>query len=168
VNTPTAKQRTLTLATGLFLLLWAVYLVVYSGIFLVIDEQHILAVAESIARRGAVDANAVRFAPHILPASGSLGLNGDYFTVYGPATSYLAAPLVRLAWALPQMGAAQASLLLPPLLTALTAVLVFLYACALSPCPTPSGCIRSLCQLWPCSGRHGPCCDTVIGTTSPR
>ncbi len=120
-------RPTWQLALGLLVLLWAVYLLVYSGTFLVIDEQHIFAVAESIALRGAVDANQVRFAPDILPASGSFGLNGDYFTVYGPATSYLAAPLVRLAWALPQMGAAQASLLLPPLLTTLTAVLVFLY-----------------------------------------
>ena len=128
MSIPTAKRPvTFNLAVGIFVLLWAVYLLVYSGNFLVIDEQHIFAVAESMALRGAVDANQVRFAPHILPASGSLGPDGNYYTVYGPAVSYLAAPLVLLARALPHVGAAQLGLLLNPLLTALTAVLVLLY-----------------------------------------
>ncbi|MBU1879009.1 MAG: glycosyltransferase family 39 protein, partial [Chloroflexi bacterium] len=127
MDTPISKRQKLALVTGIFLLLWAVYLLVYSGTLLVIDEQHIFAVAESVALHGTVDANQVRFAPHILPASGKFGLNGDYHTTHGSAISFLAAPMVLLARMLPHVGAVQASLLLNPLFTALTAVLVFCY-----------------------------------------
>ncbi len=120
-------RPTWPVAASLFVLLWAVYLLVYSGTLLVIDEQHIFAVGESLAVRGAVDANQVRFAPHILPASGKFGVNGDYHTTHGSALSFLIAPLVLLARRLPQVGAVQASMLLNPLITALTAVLVMFY-----------------------------------------
>jgi hypothetical protein len=112
---------------SLFVLLWAVYLLAYSGTMLVIDEQHIFAVGESLAVRGTVDANQVRFAPHILPASGKLGVNGDYHTVHGSAFSFLIAPMVLLARNLPHVGAVQASMLLNSLITALTAVFVLFY-----------------------------------------
>ncbi len=108
-----------------FLCLFAVYMIGYSGVLRSGDAESMLAVTESLVKRGAVDTPQMWWS--IPVGTGRLGPDGRFYSKYGLGLSLLAAPLYWLALVVPRLGLVQTVLLLNPLLTALTAAVVCLY-----------------------------------------
>jgi hypothetical protein len=113
-----------TVAAALFLLLLSVYLLTYSGALHSSDGQAMFSVAESLVRRGDYDINQIRW---MGLQQGTYGPDGDLYCRKGLGTSLLAIPLTWLGLVMPLWGVVQTTMLLNPLLTALTGTLVFLY-----------------------------------------
>jgi len=127
----TDGTRTTAIAFCLFVCLFACYMLAYSGQLHTIDEVVRFAVTESIARRAQFDINQIAWSQWALsPATrqGSFGLQGDVFSKKGIALSLLAVPLYWVALMTPQVGLVQTTMILNPLITALTGVVVFFYA----------------------------------------
>jgi hypothetical protein len=103
----------------------------YSGQLHTIDEVVRFAVTESIARRAQFDINQIAWSQWALsPATrqGSFGLQGDVFSKKGIALSLLVMPLYWTALMTPKVGLVQTAMIFNPLVTALTGVVIFLYA----------------------------------------
>jgi len=113
-----------TVAVALFLLLLSVYLLSYSGALHSSDGQAMFSVAESLVRREDYDINQIRW---MGLQQGTFGPDGDLYCRKGLGTSLLALPLTWLGLFVPLWGVVQTTMLLNPLLTALTGTLVFLY-----------------------------------------
>lgn len=113
-----------TIAVALFLLLLSVYLLTYSGALHSSDGQAMFSVAESLVRRGGYDINQIRW---MGLQQGTFGPDGNLYCRKGLGTSLLALPLTWLGLVVPLWGVVQTTMLLNPLLTALTGTLVFLY-----------------------------------------
>lgn len=111
------------LAIGLFLL--SAYLLTYSGQFHSSDGQAMFAVTESIVRRGDYDINQLLWMGQ---QQGTYGLDGELYCRKGIATSLLSLPLAWLGLVVPFWGMVQTTLLFNAVVTALTGVLVYLYA----------------------------------------
>jgi hypothetical protein len=111
-----------SIAFLIFGFLLAAYLFTYTGVIQSSDGLAMFATTESIARRGAIDANQVLWMD---VQQGSYGPDGNLYSRKGLGMPLLALPLVWLAkhWRL--AGLVQAALLLNPLLTAWTAGLIF-------------------------------------------
>ncbi|MFN8474200.1 MAG: hypothetical protein U0822_18550 [Anaerolineae bacterium] len=109
---------------ALFAAVLAAYFVVYSRrVDMPADEGHMLAVTESLVKFGrfSVDhADNFQYIPEI-----ALGRDGARYTKYGIGQSLAAAPLYALALVVPWLGLIDTVLLLNPLVTALTAVVLF-------------------------------------------
>jgi hypothetical protein len=101
-------------AAALFSLLLSVYLLCYSGTFSADDEQHLAAAAQTLALTGRLDA---------LPVLGNPRLQGHYYDV-DPALPAIGALVYKLAAGTP-FGAVQALYFINPIVTALTAVVIF-------------------------------------------
>jgi hypothetical protein len=112
-----------TVAVALFLLFLSVYLLTYSGALHSSDGQAMFSVAESLVRRGGYDINQIRW---MGLQQGTFGPDGDLYCRKGLGTSLLALPLTWLGLVVPLWGVVQTTMLLNPLLTALTGTLILL------------------------------------------
>lgn len=119
-------QQTAALAVCLFALLFALYLLTYSGVLHSVDEISRFAVTENLVKNGRYDANS--FLAIYFGLWGSLPLEGGImYSKYGLADSVLPMPLYWLALQLGNVGLVQATILFNALVTPLTAVLILLF-----------------------------------------
>ena len=109
-----SSRRTLAIALCLFVLLFAMYMVTYSGVVVSTDELGLLSGVDSLVKRGDLSMYQIAWYGYSIGA-------------FEPAQIVLGSLLYRLALALPGFGAVQTAYLLNVLVTALTGVLVFLY-----------------------------------------
>ena len=116
------------LALAVFLLLLAVYTLTYRGVFHSDDEMSVAAAAESMAKRGSVTIDQLRWNQDLSGGIGKYGVDGHLYSKYGWGASVAAAPFYLAAQMLPTLGSVQAAMLLNALVTALTGMLVFLCA----------------------------------------
>ena len=104
-------------------LLFACYLLTYTGLIQSSDGLAMFAATENIVRRGEADTNQLLW---MGLQQGSFGPDGELYSRKGLGMTLLALPLVWLARLWPALGLAQTALLLNPLLTAWTGGLLFL------------------------------------------
>ncbi|HEY64059.1 MAG TPA: hypothetical protein G4O02_05755 [Caldilineae bacterium] len=119
------------LGLPLFILLFTLYFLSSSGGFHIVDEVSLFALTESVAKRGALDTNAIAWMQWVNSPGevlGAFGPTGDVYSKKGPAPAFLAVPLYLLAWAIPGVGLIQATLLYNALVTAITALLLARWA----------------------------------------
>jgi hypothetical protein len=102
--------------------LYSCYLLTYTGVMQSSDGLAMFATAESLVRRGDVDANQLLW---MGLQQGSFGPDGELYSRKGPGMTLLALPLVWLARQWDALGLVQMALLLNPLLTAWTAGLLY-------------------------------------------
>lgn len=119
-----AKTDDKALSLCLFLFLFSVYLLTYSGSIHSSDGQAMFSVAESVVRRGEYDINQVRW---MGLQQGMFGPDGDLYCHKGLGTPLVALPLLWLGMVVPAWGVVQTAMLLNVLVTALTALLLFSY-----------------------------------------
>ncbi len=119
----------------LLALLFCVYTLTNAGEFHVVEEVSLFAVTESLALRGEVDTNAIAYTQWVdgpAEAVGAVGENGEIYSKKGPATAFLAVPWYALVRFLAErnitLGLVQGTLLWNGLITALTALLLWLAA----------------------------------------
>jgi len=119
----------------LMALLVTVYTLTSSGRFHIIDEVSLFAVTESQALRSAVDTNAIAWTQWVNSPGevlGAFGPDGDVYSKKGPAPAFLAVPWYLLLHVITELnvgiGQLQATLLWNGLITAMTAVLLWLTA----------------------------------------
>ena len=130
LSSTTDGTRTTAIAFCLLVFLFACYLLTYSGQLHTIDETSMFAVTESMVKWGHLDTNQIAWSQWALSsatAQGSFGLGGSIFSKKGLAISLLAAPLYWIGMNLPEVGLVQTTMLLNPIITALTGTIVFLY-----------------------------------------
>ena len=106
----------------IFGLLLACYLLTFTGHIQSSDGLSMFATAESMARRGEIDSNALLW---MGAQQGNLGPDGELYSRKGLGMVLLALPLVWLAKQWETLGLVQAALLLNPLLTAWTGGLLY-------------------------------------------
>lgn len=126
----TDRARTIAIAFCLFVCLFACYMLAYSGQLHTIDETSMFAVTESMVKWGRLDTNQIAWSQWALSpatAQGSFGLGGNIFSKKGLAISLLAVPLYWIGMNLSGVGLVQITMLLNPIVTALTGAIVFLY-----------------------------------------
>jgi hypothetical protein len=111
------------LALCLFALLFSVYLLTFSGIYHSSDEMSMLAVTDSLGRRGAWDIELLRWMGE---QQGSFGRDGLLYSRKGIGTTLVALPHYWLALQEGRMGNVQTAMLTNNVVTALTGVLVYL------------------------------------------
>ncbi|MGD9315527.1 MAG: hypothetical protein PVG56_01735 [Anaerolineae bacterium] len=116
-------RRDGTIGLGLFALLFSTYLLTFSGRYHSSDEMSMLAVTDSLARRGAWDIELMRWMGE---QQGSYGPDGHLYSRKGIGTSLAALPAYWLAVQANRMGNVQAAMLTNGLGTALTGVLIYL------------------------------------------
>jgi hypothetical protein len=124
------KATNVAIAFCLFVLLFACYMLAYSGQLHTIDETSMFAVTESMVKWGRLDTNQIAWSQWALSpatAQGSFGLGGNVFSKKGLAISLLAVPLYWIGLNLSGVGLVQTTMLLNPIVTALTGVIVFLF-----------------------------------------
>lgn len=114
------ERRTAFLVAAL---LFACYLLTYTGVIQSSDGLAMFATTESIVRRGEADTNQLLW---MGLQQGSFGPDGELYSRKGLGMTLLALPLVWLARLWPALGLAQTALLLNPLLTAWTGGLLYL------------------------------------------
>lgn len=114
------QQRTAFLVAAL---LFACYLLTYTGLIQSSDGLSMFATTESIVRRGETDANQLLW---MGLQQGSFGPDGELYSRKGLGMTLLALPFVWAARLWPAIGLTQTALLLNPLLTAWTGGLLFL------------------------------------------
>lgn len=139
---PPTDRRVGSALFALFALLVAVYLATGAGRFRIIDEVSLFAVTESVAKRAAVDTNAIAWTQWVNSPGevlGAFGPEGDVFSKKGPAPALLAVPFYLIGWLsglLPVAGLRlsmlQTAFWANAAVTALTAVLVSRMALALA------------------------------------
>ncbi len=122
-------------ASLLAALLFCIYSFTNAGYFHNLDEVSLFAVTESVALRGEVDTNAIAWTQWLGAASdvpGAFGNDGEVYSKKGPGTSFFALPWYQLLRLLARqeilLGLFQGMLLWNGLVTALTAVLLWLIA----------------------------------------
>ncbi len=124
-NRASSQRPSWPIWLALFAVVFAAYFVFYSRRFdMPADEGHMLAVTESMVKFGRFDvdhADNFQFIPEA-----AIGPDGSRYTKYGIGQSAAAAPLYALALALPWVGLVDTVQLLNPLVTALTAVVLFI------------------------------------------
>lgn len=113
LRVPTSLDRRIALA--IFAVLFSLYLLTFNGLFRSIDELALFSAAESLVQSGSLARPQLNFAPYHNPV-GSLE----------PLQPLIAMPLYALAVRLPTVSNIHVTMLLNPLLTALTAVLLYL------------------------------------------
>ncbi len=108
--------RRLGLALAIGLLLYLAYLLTFSGLIYSNDELIIIDTIDSIAIRGNLFLNATTYLRNLQTSD------------VEPAQPVLAIPLYWLAYHIPWVGNIHALLLFNPIITALTAILLFFFA----------------------------------------
>jgi hypothetical protein len=119
-----AKDRDGLLALCLFALLFSVYLLTFSGIYHSSDEMSMLIVTDSLARRGEWDIELLRWSGE---QQGSFGPDGHLYSRKGIGTTLSALPHYWLALQSARLGNVQTAMLTNGVVTAFTAVLIFLF-----------------------------------------
>ncbi|HFD38703.1 MAG TPA: hypothetical protein ENJ31_02465, partial [Anaerolineae bacterium] len=122
-NLPTS-QSTNSQSLALFIFLLSLYLLTFSGRYHSSDEMSMLAVTDSLARRGAWDIELLRWMGE---QQGSFGPDGHLYSRKGIGTTLAALPFYWLAVQVERIGNVQAAMLTNGLVTALTAVLILLF-----------------------------------------
>jgi hypothetical protein len=112
------------LALCLFALLFSVYLLTFSGVYHSSDEMSMLAVTDSLARRGAWDIELLHWMGE---QQGSFGPDGTLYSRKGIGTTLAALPTYWLAVQSRWLGNVQAAMLTNGLVTALSGVLVYFF-----------------------------------------
>ncbi len=118
-----SQPRDGRLALCLSALLFSIYLLTFSGIYHSSDEMSMLAVTDSLARRGAWDIELLRWMGE---QQGSFGPDGHLYSRKGIGTTLAALPFYWLAVQVSRMGNVQTAMLTNSLATALTGALVYL------------------------------------------
>ncbi len=120
------------LRLALVCLLLGVYLLIYIPKPDSADGDAVLAVAAGALREGSPNINAVAYADWLLPLPasrmGAFGVDGALYAKKGPTPSLALLPLVALADALPWLTTRATAMLLNPLVTAVTAALLYTLA----------------------------------------
>jgi hypothetical protein len=111
------------LALCLSALLFSIYLLTFSGIYHSSDEMSMLAVTDSLARRGAWDIELLRWMGE---QQGSFGPDGHLYSRKGIGTTLAALPLYWLAAQVQGLGNVQTAMLTMSLATALAGAVVYL------------------------------------------
>jgi 4-amino-4-deoxy-L-arabinose transferase-like glycosyltransferase len=112
-------------ACWLGLLLFAVYLLSFSGRFHVMDELAVFTAGYNVAGHGQADINPLIWTNHWTPnPPGIWGQDNQLYTKKAPGISWLAAPLIWLGLRLPGLNAVYVGLLLNSLVTAATGALL--------------------------------------------
>jgi hypothetical protein len=117
------EQRDGLLGLCLACLLFSVYLFTFSGTYHSSDEISMLAATDSIARRGTLDIELLRWMGE---QQGSFGPDGHLYSRKGIGTTLVALPHYWLALQFQRLGNVQTAMLTSGVLTALTGLLVFL------------------------------------------
>jgi 4-amino-4-deoxy-L-arabinose transferase-like glycosyltransferase len=117
-----SKQASISL--GLFALLFSLYLFTFSGIYHSSDEISMLVATDSLARRGAWDIELVRWMGE---QQGSFGPDGHLYSRKGIGTTLAALPLYWAAVQSRALGNVQTAMLTSAFITAVTAVVIYLY-----------------------------------------
>jgi hypothetical protein len=104
-------------------LLFSVYLLTFSGAYHSSDEISMLAGTDSIARRGALDIELVRWMGE---QQGSFGADGHLYSRKGIGTTLAALPHYWLALQFERLGNVQTAMLTNGVVTAFTGLIVFL------------------------------------------
>jgi hypothetical protein len=115
---------TLAMALCIYLLLFSVYLLIYSGLFYSWDCMSRFSVTESLVKHGTFNTPQTwgdSFGSH------RFGRDGKYYSKYGIFPSLLAAPLYWTALHSKRLGLAQTVVLLNAFITPVTGSLLFLY-----------------------------------------
>ncbi len=130
--THSAARRTLrrdtALALGVGLFLFAVYLLSYRGGFHSIDEVSMFAVTESMVKFGRLDTDQITWTQWTTSqreAQGFFGIDGHVYSKKGLGMSLAMAPLYWLGLLIPGLGMLQTASLLNPIVTAISAALLF-------------------------------------------
>ena len=118
------SSRDRLLALCLLAFLFSIYLLTFSGRYHSSDEMSMLAVTDSLARRGAWD---IEFLRWMGEQQGSFGPDGHLYSRKGIGTTLAALPAYWLALHSGLVGNVQAAMLTNSLLTAATAALIFLF-----------------------------------------
>jgi hypothetical protein len=113
---------------ALFLFLLAVYLLTYTPRINSSDGLAMFSTAESLARRGALDVEQIRW---MELQQGTYGLDGLLYSRKGVGVPLAMLPLTWLGLVIPWFGPVGVSLLFNAIITALTAVLILAYLQAL-------------------------------------
>lgn len=114
-------------AIVVFLLLFAVYLLTFSGRLHSIDEHSMLAVTESLAKTGGVRTDQNLWHVDFAFPSDTFGVDGHFYSKKGPATSLVALPFYWLGIRLGGVAPGHAAILSTLVVSALTgAALVLL------------------------------------------
>lgn len=147
---PASHSSTVAIVLCLFLLLFSVFLLSYSGLLHSGDEMSMLSVTESLVKYGGFDTNQIIWerwtagpAPTVpeIPSSpfaigtdsgnpnsqGAFGRDGNLYSKKGIGTSLLAVPLYWIALETPGIGLVQTTMLLNNMITACTGAILFLY-----------------------------------------
>ena len=111
------------LVLGLFATLFSVYLLTFSGVYHSSDEMSMLAVTDSLARRGAWDIELLRWMGE---QQGSFGSDGHLYSRKGIGTTLAALPHYWLALRSRLVPNVQMAMLTNSVITALTGVLVYM------------------------------------------
>lgn len=114
--------RDRTLAFSVACLLFACYLLTYTGQIDSSDGLAMFATAESMVRRGEIDSNQLLWMGN---QQGNLGPDGELYSRKGLGMALLVYPILWIARLWPAFGLAQAAMLLNPLLTAWTGGLLY-------------------------------------------
>ncbi len=130
--THSAARRTLrrdtALALGVGLFLFAVYLLSYRGGFHSIDEVSMFAVTESMVKFGRLDTDQIAWTQWTTSqreAQGFFGVDGHVYSKKGLVMSLAMVPLYWLGLMLSGLGMLQTASLLNPIVTAISAALLF-------------------------------------------
>lgn len=112
------------LALCLFALLFSIYLLTFSGTYHSSDEMSILGVTDSLARRGAVDIDLLRW---MGKQQGDFGPDGHLYSNKGLGTTLAALPFYWLGLQWDRIGNVQAGMLTSAVVTALTGALIYCF-----------------------------------------
>jgi len=121
------RNRALALGVGFFL--FAVYLLSYRGGFHSVDEVSMFAVTESLVKFGRLNTDQIAWTQWTTSqreAQGFFGLDGHVYSKKGLAASLAMAPLYWLGWVVSGLGMLQTASLLNAIITAGTAMLLYL------------------------------------------
>lgn len=129
---------------GLFLLFFALSMLAWSGTTHSSDGLSMAAVSDALVRYGRWDTETIRW---MGIQQGTFGPDGLLYSRKGFATSIAALPLTWLGLALPDIGPLHATLLLTPLLHALTALYLYHTVRRLLPTVSREGALGVAC-LW--------------------
>lgn len=119
-----AKDR--YIAALLFLFALSVFLLSYSGLLHSDDEMSMVAVTESLVKRGNFAIDQIAWNQDQSGGIGRYGTDGHLYSKYGWAQSLMASPLYILAMLVPLFGLVQTTMLFNAIITALTAAFLFL------------------------------------------
>ena len=117
------SRRDRPIALGLFAVLFSVYLLTFSGVYHSSDEMSMLAVTDSLARRGAWDIELLRWMGE---QQGFSGPDGLLYSHKGIGTTLAVLPHYWLALQSRLLPNVQMAMLTNSVITALTGVLVYL------------------------------------------